>query len=88
MATAVTPIKVDSTTDGLISHAAHFLGRSKKDIVDVAVREYVENHRAEINEGVRTALQQLDGSTQSAVSLLTGFDAAKLAELGGVPEDK
>lgn len=86
MATAVTPIKVDSTTDGLISHAAHFLGRPKKDIVDTAVREYIENHRSEINEGVRAALQQLDGSTQSAVSLLTGFDASTLEELGGSGE--
>src|SRR5215468_9350497 len=30
MATAGTPIKVDAQTDKLISHAAHFLGRSKK----------------------------------------------------------
>ncbi|HVB42993.1 MAG TPA: hypothetical protein VNF47_09850 [Streptosporangiaceae bacterium] len=80
---AAAPIKVDPATDGLISHAAHFLGRSKKDVVDVAVREYVENHRDEINAGVRAALQQLDGSLDSAVSLLTGFNAAKLAELGG-----
>jgi predicted transcriptional regulator len=87
MATAVTPIKVDSATDGLISHASHFLGRTKKDVVDVAVREYVDNHRDEINEGVRAALEQLDGSTASAVTLLTGLDDAKLAELGGLPSD-
>jgi predicted transcriptional regulator len=80
---ATAPIKVDPATDGLISHAAHFLGRSKKDVVDVAVREYVENHRDQINAGVRTALQQLDGSLESAVSLVTGFDANKLDELGG-----
>jgi hypothetical protein len=80
---ATAPIKVDPATDGLISHAAHFLGRSKKDVVDVAVREYVDNHRDEINVGVRAALQQLDGSLESAVSLLTGFDANKLHELGG-----
>jgi hypothetical protein len=80
---AAAPIKVDSMTDDLISHAAHFLGRSKKDVVDIAVREYIENHRSEINEGVRAALTQLDGSLASAVSLLTGFDAEKLGELGG-----
>jgi predicted transcriptional regulator len=84
MAQAATPIKVDQTTDALISHVAHFLDRSKKDVVDAAVREYVERHRDEINEGVRAALQQLDGTTASAVSLLTGFDAAKLDELGGL----
>lgn len=87
MVAAAAPIKVDPDTDGLISQAAHFLGRSKKDVVDIAIREYVENHRDEINLGVRAALQQLDGSTASAVSLLTGLSADKLAELGGVRED-
>jgi hypothetical protein len=87
MAAIATPIKVDSSTDALISHAAHFLDRSKKDVVDVAVREYIDNHRGEINEGVRTALKQLDGSTASAVSLLTGFDADEIAELGGLKEN-
>ncbi len=86
MSSAASPIKVDATTDGLISHAAHFLDRSKKDVVDAAVREYIENHRDEINAGVRAALLQLDGSVASAVSLLTGFDAAKLDELGGLKE--
>ena len=86
MSSAASPIKVDATTDGLISHAAHFLDRSKKAVVDAAVREYIENHRDEINAGVRAALLQLDGSVASAVSLLTGFDAAKLDELGGLKE--
>jgi hypothetical protein len=86
VASGVAPIKVDVETDALISHAAHFLDRSKKDVVDAAVREYIENHRAEINAGVRAALVQLDGSTASAVSLLTGFDADKLNELGGINE--
>lgn len=86
MTSSATPIKVDAVTDDLISHAAHFLGRSKKDVVDAAIREYVDRHRDEINVGVRSALAQLDGSTAGAVSLLTGFDAAKLAELGGIKE--
>lgn len=83
MASAVTPIKVDSTTDELVSHAAHFLGHSKKEIVDLAVREYIDNHRDEINEGVRVALRQLDGTTAGAVGLMTGLDAKRLDELGG-----
>ena len=37
-------------TDDLVSHAAHFMSRSKKDIVDAAVREYIDAHRDEINE--------------------------------------
>ena len=81
------PIKVDAATDELISHAAHFLGYSKKDVVDIAVREYIENHRDEINEGVRAALTRLDGSASSAVTLLTGYNKDKLAELGGLPAE-
>jgi hypothetical protein len=85
MATAVSPIKIDAETDQLVSQASHFLGRSKKDIVDTAVREYIDAHRDEINAGVRSALRQLDGSAASSVSLLTGVSAAELDDLGGVP---
>lgn len=85
MAAASAPIKVDVGTDQLISHAAHFLGKAKKDLVDAAVREYVDAHRAEINEGVRAALRQLDGSPQSAVSLLTGVPIEDLDQYGGMP---
>lgn len=80
---AVTPIKVDAHTDELISHAAHFLGQSKKYVVDVAVREYIENHRAEIQASVKRALKRLDGSVAGSVSLLTGMSRTELEELGG-----
>ena len=86
MATAVSPIKVDAQTDELISHAAHFLGRSKKDFVDEAVRAYVDAHRDEINAGIREALNRLDGSNASIVSEMTGLSRAELDDLGGVPE--
>jgi len=86
MATAVTPIKVDAQTDKLISHAAHFLGTSKKDVVDVAVREYIENHRDAIQRGVAQALSQLDGTVASSVTLLTGMSREELDEVGGIDE--
>jgi hypothetical protein len=81
------PIKVDVETDQLISQAAHFLGKAKKDIVDAAVREYIDAHRSEINEGVRAALSQLDGSSASAVSLLTDVPEDQLNQYGGMPDD-
>lgn len=84
MAGTLAPIKVDSETDALISHAAHFLRSSKKDVVDVAVREYIERHREEIQKAALEALRTLDGSTKSAVQLLTGASADELDELGGV----
>jgi hypothetical protein len=86
MATTTAPIKIDTATDELVSHAAHFLSRTKKDIVGAAVREYIEAHRDEINEGVRKALTKLDGSRATAISLVTGYDKAELDELGGLPD--
>lgn len=83
MSTALSPIKVDKKSDELISHAAHFMNRSKKDIVDAAVREYVESHKAEIQQGVLEALKLLDGSTESSVKLLTGMSSEELSQLGG-----
>jgi hypothetical protein len=84
---APTPIKVGAETDALISHAAHFLGATKKSIVDRAVREYVDRHREEIDSGVRAALQKLDGTNEAAAFPMTGLSQDRLAELGGVPED-
>jgi hypothetical protein len=81
---AVAPIKVDVETDDLVSQAAHFLGQSKKNIVQAAVREYIDNHRADIQIGVKDALSRLDGSNRAAVSLLTGFSSGELDDLGGL----
>ena len=85
MATATAPIKVDAQTDALVSHASHFMSRSKKDIVTAAVREYIDAHRDEINAGVRAALGQLNGSDAAAVSFLTGLTADEIDDLGGLP---
>lgn len=84
---AVSPIKVDAATDQLISDAAHFLGRTKKDIVDVAVRDYVDSHRDEINAAIAASLQRLDGSHAALISEITGLSRSELDELGGVPEE-
>lgn len=77
MATAVSPIKIDAETDQLVSHASHFLGQSKKDIVDAAVREYIDVHRDEINAAARAALIQLDGTRAGRVALLAGMTKAQ-----------
>ena len=80
------PIKVDAQTDQLIAHAAHFLGSSKKDVVDAAVREYIENHRESIQRAVLEALGQLDGSSASSVALLAGLSKKDLDDIGGIKE--
>jgi hypothetical protein len=82
------PIKVSPQTDRIIADASHFLGRTKKDLVDVAVREYVENHRSEINQSIRESMMLLDGSDRASARLLTGMNDAELDELGGLPGEK
>lgn len=83
---ATAPIKVDIATDELVSHAAHFMSRSKKDIVDAAVREYVDAHRDEINAGIRSALNKLNGTDTAAVSMMTGLSGEELDDLGVLPQ--
>ncbi|QQG99542.1 type II toxin-antitoxin system VapB family antitoxin [Mycobacteroides chelonae] len=83
---AVSPIKIEQETDDLVTQAAHFLGRSKKDVVDVAVREYIDRHREEIFVGVKDSLAVLDGTNRSAVALLTGLSSERLDELGGITD--
>lgn len=85
--TATSPVKVSADTDLLLTEASHFLARSKKDIVDAAVRQYVDDHRDAINAGVKESLARLDGSRAAVVSEITGISRDELDELGGVPED-
>lgn len=81
MATA--PLKVSPGTDQLLTETAHYFGRTKKDLVDLAVREYVENHRAELAAAIKASLARLDGSLPLLVSEITGLSRAELDELGG-----
>lgn len=87
MTTTLAPVKVDAEADRLASDAAHFLGRTKKDVVSDAIREYVEKHRVEIQTAISESMSRLDGTNRAAVALLTGFSDAELDDLGGVPED-
>lgn len=87
MTTATSPIKVSAETDQLITQAAHFLGRPKKDLVDVAVAEYIENHRDELTAGALAAFRTLDGTRAGRVALLAGLTSEELADVGGVAEN-
>jgi hypothetical protein len=78
------PLKIDERTDELASHAAHFLGMTKKQYVAEAVAYYTEHRRAEIEDGVKAALASLDGSREADVRLLTGLTAERIEELGGI----
>lgn len=85
--TSTSPVKVSAETDQLLTEASHFLARSKKDIVDAAVRDYVDAKRDEINAGIRESLSRLDGSRAAVISEISGLSREQLEELGGVPEE-
>jgi hypothetical protein len=86
MALQQSPLKVDRETDELISHGAHFLHMTKKDLVAAAVRAYLAERREEINLAMRDAMRALDGTRAARLSLLSGIPRERLAELGGVRE--
>jgi hypothetical protein len=75
-------LKVAPATDQLISHAAHFLGISKKDLVAEAVQAYLELRREEIRRGMVESMKLLDDSLTSAVSMLTELSPERIEELG------
>jgi hypothetical protein len=77
------PLKVDPATDQLISHAAHFLGMSKKDFVAEAVHAYLEQRREEIRHAMTESMKLLDGSLTSSVAMLTGLSPERIEQLGG-----
>ena len=80
------PVKVDQETHLLIAHAATALHMSQKDLLAAAVREYLGNRREEINAALRRAMQAIDETDASRVSVMTGLSRERLDELGGVPE--
>ena len=78
------PLKVDPATDELISQGAHFLGMTKKDLVDAAVRAYLEQEREQVRRGMIESMKILDGSLTTSVAMLTGLSPERINELGGV----
>ncbi|WP_433184090.1 hypothetical protein [Actinoallomurus sp. CA-150999] len=78
------PLKVDPATDELISHAAHFLGMTKKDFVAEAARGYLEQRREGIRQGTIESMKVLDGSLSSSVAKVTGLSPGRIEQLGGV----
>jgi hypothetical protein len=86
MAVQQSPLKVDRETDELISHGAHFLHMTKKDLVAAAVRAYLAERREEVHRAMREAMRALDGTRAARLSLLSGLPRERLDELGGVRE--
>ncbi|MFJ2739415.1 hypothetical protein ACIO3O_07080 [Streptomyces sp. NPDC087440] len=83
------PLKVDPEIDRLITHVAHFMNVTKKDLVAIAVTDYVARHREEMRARTQGAMSSvLDVTDRSRVALLTGLTPEQRDAVGGVPEDE
>jgi hypothetical protein len=80
------PLKVDPAVDELIAQGAHFLGLTKKDLVALAVMDYLAARRDEIHASMREAMRVLDGTTRARVGLLTNMSSEDIERLGGTGE--
>jgi hypothetical protein len=80
------PVKVDADTDRLLSETAHFLHKSKKDVLAEALREYVASQREQLHRSMIDTMRVLDGTDTARISLMTGLSPKRIAELGGIGE--
>ena len=80
-------VKVSPAGDGLITSGANYLRMSKKDLVEEAVRFYLDARREEMQAGMRELLRELDGSRASRVAMLAGMTREELDSVGGIEED-
>ncbi|MBS2966516.1 hypothetical protein KGA66_25985 [Actinocrinis puniceicyclus] len=80
-------VKVSPAGDKLITSGANYLHMSKKDLVEEAVRFYLDARREEMQAGMRELLRELDGTRASRVAMLAGMTREELDSVGGVEED-
>jgi predicted component of type VI protein secretion system len=80
-------VKVSPAGDKLITSGANYLHMSKKDLVEEAVRFYLDARREEMQAGMRELLRELDGSRASRVAMLAGMTREELDSVGGIEED-
>lgn len=80
-------VKVSPAGDRLITSGANYLHMSKKDLVEEAVRFYLDARREEMQAGMRELLRELDGSRASRVAMLAGMTREELDLVGGIEED-
>jgi hypothetical protein len=87
MARAQSPIKVHESTKDKIRYAASMSGLKQSEIVEQAVDEYVERHRAEFAARIERAREALLGGEASALAYAAGVSEEDVARLGGVKSD-
>ena len=80
-------VKVSPTADKMITSGANYLHMTKKDLVEEAVRFYLDARRDQMQAGMRELLTELDGSRAARVAMLAGITPEELRAVGGVEED-
>jgi ribosomal 50S subunit-associated protein YjgA (DUF615 family) len=88
MARAQSPIKVHESTKEKVRYAASMTGLQQSEIVERAVDEYVEHHRADFAARIERARQALLGGDTSALAYMSGVTEEDVARLGGVKSDR
>ena len=87
MARAQAPIKVHEATKEKVRYAASMTGLKQAEIVEQAVDEYVERHRAEFAARMERARQALLGGEAATLAYMSGVTEEDVARLGGVKSD-
>lgn len=67
---------------------ARLSGKSKRQVIDAAITEYIERHRDEINAEIQSALDKLDGTAGRRIQATTGLSQQDLADVGGLPKSE
>lgn len=84
MARAQSPIKVQESTKEKVRYAALMSGLQQAELVERAVDEYVERHRAEFGHRMERAREALLGGKASALAYASRVTTDDVARVGGV----
>jgi hypothetical protein len=85
---AQSPIKVHEATKEKVRYAALMAGLKQSELVERAVDEYVEHHRADFAQRMEHAREALLGGKATTLAYSLGVDEADVERLGGVSSNQ
>jgi hypothetical protein len=85
---AQSPIKVHESTKEKVRYAALMAGLKQSELVERAVDEYVEHHRADFSQRMDRAREALLGGKTPTLAYSLGVDETDVARVGGVASDQ
>jgi hypothetical protein len=81
---AEAPVKVSVETHTRVKLAATMLKCSLGKVIDLAMAEYIENHRDQMSVGIDRAREALLGGDAGMLAYLSGATPEEIQTLGGV----